>query len=58
MKTNTVVIISVVAVAGIALYVASRPPVVRERVVEKQAKLSTAQKGVGFVEELWSKINA
>ncbi len=58
MKTTTVVIISVVAVAGIALYVASRPPATNTRVIEKKAKLSTAQKGVGLLEELWTKVSA
>ncbi len=56
MKTNTVVIISVVAVAGIALYVASRPPVTNTRIVEKQAKLSAAQKVVGGLEAAWEAV--
>tara|TARA_B100001250_G_scaffold403588_1_gene418347 strand:- start:4642 stop:4827 length:186 start_codon:yes stop_codon:yes gene_type:complete len=38
MKTNTVVIISVVAVAGIAFYVASRPPATSTRTIIKEKK--------------------
>ena len=56
MKTNTVVIISVIAVAGIALYVASRPPVTNTRVVEKQAKLSPWQKIAGGLETAYEAV--
>ena len=56
MKTNTVVIISVVAVAGIALYVASRPPATNTRVVEKQAKLSPWQKIAGGLETAYEAV--
>ena len=56
MKTNTVVIISVLAVAGIAFYVASRPPVTNTRVIEKKAKLSPLQKIAGSVETLYEAV--
>jgi hypothetical protein len=55
-KTNTVVIVSVVAMAGIAFYVASRPPVTNTRIVETQAELSNAQKVVGGLEAAWESL--
>jgi len=52
MKTNTVVIISVVAVAGIAFYVASRPPATQTIIREKPAKLTKVQKLAGAGETI------
>lgn len=58
MKTNTVVIISVLAVAGIAFYVASRPPATQTIIREKPAKLSFLQQVAGVAETGWDKITS